>query len=140
MKVLYSQVLHDELRCRLSSCPVAQQAAELYRIRVFSAARKCHTILTHIRDMQYSRQSVLFVLSSWHGTVGKVRKLWAFGTTCCLLLRDRSTKETTCYFKTFISYYLESDCPLNFQQENLKFPNDFPHTTLSFFQSCILQS
>jgi len=35
MKVLCSQVLHDELRCSLSSCPVAQQAAELYRARVF---------------------------------------------------------------------------------------------------------
>ena len=36
----------------------------------FSAARKCHTILTHIRDIQLSRQSVLFVLSSGKAPYG----------------------------------------------------------------------
>jgi hypothetical protein len=93
--------------------------------------------MSHIRDMQLPRQSVLFVLSSRHGTVWNLRQLPAFGTTCCLVLPDRSAKETTCSFKPFISYYLVSDCPLNFQQENLTFPNDFPHTQPSHCSSLL---
>lgn len=46
MKVLCSQVLHDELRCRLSSCPVAQQAAELHE-------NGTHLFLLHANATQF---------------------------------------------------------------------------------------
>jgi len=96
-----------------------------------------HNSITHTRHAALTTVHIICkLLSSWHDIVWKQRKLQAFGTTCCFLLPDRSTKETTCSFKPFISYYLVSNCPLNFQQENLTFPNDFPHTTLSLTQPC----
>jgi len=96
-----------------------------------------HNSITHTRHAALRTVRIICrLLSSWHGTVWKLRKLPAFRTTCCFILPDRSTKETTCSFKPFISYYLVSDCPLNFQHENLTFPNDFSHTTLSSTQPC----
>jgi len=49
MKVLCLQVFQNETRCRLSSCPVPQLAAQLYRTSFFCCTQMSHNSITHTR-------------------------------------------------------------------------------------------